>query len=131
MNKIWGLCSLGLVLAVLAPPAIRLSAELQVRSDKENVVASRLVGQWDPDVELTKRLGGSAPSAVAFTSDLANAVKTASPAVRVLRARPASVRRHRGPVRRLAPCRRVSPSLRFHASAFGPIARSSIAAVQT
>ncbi|MCO6457791.1 MAG: hypothetical protein J5I93_21000, partial [Pirellulaceae bacterium] len=34
--------------------------QLQVQADEENVVASRLAGQWESDTELTKRLGGTA-----------------------------------------------------------------------
>ena len=44
-------------------------AQLRVEPDKENVVASRLEGQWVADAELTKRLGGRGPAQVAFKSD--------------------------------------------------------------
>lgn len=75
MKRILSLGLLCLFLSVLTPMAVRVAAELQVRSDKENVVASRLTGEWEPDAELTKRLGGSTPSGVVFKSDLAVAAK--------------------------------------------------------
>ena len=75
MKKILCVCSLCFLFPILTPLAVRLAAELQVRSDKENVVASRLVGNWEPDAELTKRLGGNAPGTVAFKSDLNVATK--------------------------------------------------------
>jgi hypothetical protein len=43
--------------------------QLTVQPDKENVVASRLEGPWEPDAELTKRLGGHAIGKLTFTKD--------------------------------------------------------------
>lgn len=75
MTRILTLVFVCLLLSALTPVAVRLAAELQVRSDKENVVASRLVGQWEPDAELTKRLGGNAEGTIAFKSDPTVATK--------------------------------------------------------
>jgi len=75
MKRILTLGFVCLLLSALTPAAVRLAAELQVRSDKENVVASRLVGQWEPDAELTKRLGGNAEGTIAFKSDSTVATK--------------------------------------------------------
>jgi len=53
-------------------------AALAVKADKENVVASRLAGEWQPHVELTKRLTGRAkvpPGGLSFRSDPAIAGK--------------------------------------------------------
>lgn len=46
-------------------------ADVEVEPDKENVVASRLAGEWIPDVELTERLAGSTGglASLSFTSD--------------------------------------------------------------
>jgi hypothetical protein len=50
-------------------------AEVQVRPDQNNVVSSRLEGEWEADDELTKRLGGRAKGKVEFQSDKAVAAK--------------------------------------------------------
>jgi hypothetical protein len=50
-------------------------AQLQVQADDENVVASKLEGQWERDAELTKRLGGTAAAKFSFTSDARVAAK--------------------------------------------------------
>lgn len=69
-----GIRRLGLVavIAFLVASTAVLYGELKVAPDKENVVASRLVGDWDRDATLTKRLTGNEKSAspeVRFTSD--------------------------------------------------------------
>ena len=43
--------------------------QLTVQPDKENVVASRLEGPWEPDAELTLRLGGRAVGKLTFTNN--------------------------------------------------------------
>ena len=48
---------------------------LQVEPDKENVAGSRLEGRWEPDAELTARLGGRTSGNVSFKSDITVAAK--------------------------------------------------------
>lgn len=50
-------------------------AQLHVQAEMENVVASKLDGQWEPDAELTKRLGGRDSGKVTFKNDGAVAGK--------------------------------------------------------
>ena len=52
---------MGLAAVIVLAGAAAVRAQLQVQADKENVVASKLEGQWEPDVELTRRLVGSVP----------------------------------------------------------------------
>jgi hypothetical protein len=47
----------------------------KVEADKENVVSSKLEGTWEPDDELTRRLGGSSKGRISFTSDANVAAK--------------------------------------------------------
>jgi hypothetical protein len=46
------------LVSLLASLPLRSQSGLKVEPDPENVVASRLVGRWRVDAELTKRLGG-------------------------------------------------------------------------
>ena len=43
--------------------------QLRVSYDKQNVVASRLIGKWDIDKKLNKHLGGYALGTVSFIKD--------------------------------------------------------------
>ena len=55
--------------------ATAAGAQLAVQPDKENVVASRLDGPWEPDAELTLRLGGRAVGKLSFTNNAVVATK--------------------------------------------------------
>jgi hypothetical protein len=57
------------LLLVAAAATAQAQAKLEVRPDRQNVVASRLIGEWVPDVALTTRLGGSALSGGSNSSD--------------------------------------------------------------
>lgn len=46
-----------------------LTAEIKVEADKDNVVASKIEGTWEPDDMLTKRVEGASLGAVIFKSD--------------------------------------------------------------
>src|SRR3989442_8864752 len=46
-----------------------ISAAVDVKLDRENVVAGRLAGAWEPDPVLTLRLGGPALGPLAFRVD--------------------------------------------------------------
>ena len=59
----------GLAAVIVLAGAAAVRAQLQVQADKENVVASKLEGQWEPDVELTRRLVGSVPVPPAGQAD--------------------------------------------------------------
>jgi hypothetical protein len=50
---------LALAATILAAPQISAQGALPVRPDRQNVVASRLAGEWQVDSVLTSRLGGS------------------------------------------------------------------------
>lgn len=69
---------------LLLPPIVLLlaqlanAADLKVQPDKENVVASRLEGNWTASAKLTERLTGKASAAIApisFKSDPSIAAK--------------------------------------------------------
>ena len=67
-----------ILIGVSSSPSVR--AEIKVTPDKENVVASRLEGDWQLDVPLTKRLdtnegGAEGGRAVSFKSDPTVAAK--------------------------------------------------------
>jgi len=73
MSKIIGVAAFAFLAAVVD---VDVSwAQLQVQADKDNVVASKLDGLWEPDVELTKRLSGTASGKITFKSDAAVAAK--------------------------------------------------------
>jgi hypothetical protein len=50
-------------------------AQLKVQPEKENVVASKLDGSWEPEGELTRRLSGTTLGKLSFKSDAAIAAK--------------------------------------------------------
>ena len=70
---------LALVLVLVLCGVAFAAGWLEVKPDKENVVASRLVGKWTVDVPLTKRLQGKdrAGLSIEFTSSPA-AIASAS-----------------------------------------------------
>ena len=45
-------------------------AAQEVKADKDNVVASKLEGTWEPDVEVTARLGANSKGRLSFRSDV-------------------------------------------------------------
>ena len=66
------------VAASMAASVLNAQTKLQVTADKQNVVAGRIIGEWEVDVPLTTRLGGGAvrpaggegtPARVSFRSD--------------------------------------------------------------
>ncbi len=72
LNLVVCICSLTFV------PSLR--GEVKVEPDKENVVASRLEGDWQPDPDLSQRLTGNENAAmikliISFKSDPATAEK--------------------------------------------------------
>lgn len=69
---------MGFALGMTYPAAV--NGEIKVEPDKENVVASRLEGDWELDAALTKRLTGhdrkgTWDAAISFKSDPAVAAK--------------------------------------------------------
>ncbi len=49
--------------------AVTASAQLQVKYDKQNVVASRIIGTWTVDSQLNSHLQGYSIGMAAFTKD--------------------------------------------------------------
>lgn len=58
-----------LIVFVTLVSTLGASAELKVESDKDNVVASRIEGAWEPDEALTQRVEGTSLGALIFKSD--------------------------------------------------------------
>ena len=73
MRKAMRLATLAFAVALVSSNASW--AELRVQADKENVVASRLEGEWTQDAELTQRLGGGDRGGRIFKNDPAVAAK--------------------------------------------------------
>jgi hypothetical protein len=62
--------------AVLVAMAATLAyAGVEVKPDKDNVVASKLEGEWSPDEAVNQRLGVKAQGKMVFKSDPAVAAK--------------------------------------------------------
>jgi hypothetical protein len=57
------------VLAPAAVPAALAQVKLQIKPDRQNVVAGRIVGEWEPDPTITTRLGGNAPAGASNSVD--------------------------------------------------------------
>ena len=68
--------ALGLATAVVACSLVAL-AGVTVKSEKENVVASRLIGKWKTHTTLSKRLRGNAvrEETIEFSGDASVAAK--------------------------------------------------------
>lgn len=60
------------MLAVVLVFCLNMSgrAAQDVKADKDNVVASKLEGTWEPDVEVTARLGATSKGPLSFRSDV-------------------------------------------------------------
>src|SRR5437867_2081806 len=73
---------------VFGHPAVATAA-VEVKPDKENVVASRLAGAWEPDPVLTARLGGRGLGPVAVRVDAKAVAELPEKFAALFRERPA------------------------------------------
>src|SRR5207247_11000604 len=89
MNRQTWLLALAAIYVFGHPPVA--TAAVEVKPDKENVVASRLAGAWEPDPVLTTRVGGRGLGPVAFRVDAKAGAQLPEKFAALFRERPASL----------------------------------------
>src|SRR5207247_3313549 len=89
MNRQTWLLALAAIYVFGHPPVA--TAAVEVKPDKENVVASRLAGAWEPDPVLTARLGGRGLGPVAVRVDAKAVAELAEKFAELFRERPADL----------------------------------------